>query len=268
MEDPRQPSTSPITARVDMGQWRQSMAGEAELSRFEKGGRSFFVIAATHFSDAAISILEEEIAPEVTDSLEWMFLIEGSQSQAAMRIGGEARIATDMAVARGIPVFDPIFDTYDRNVIEYLLQTSGRGLDRGVVFATRGLAIQQLFQDGAHGRLSQAQLDEKAARHWKMTPSEFKSYFKKSAQIVRTDEQRVRADSRRTNELILGAANMVCAQVLDYYLRQNPQSNKVLMYIGRLHREMLDIDLGSLAKEERLSDDKIKKMVSDRDRLG
>jgi hypothetical protein len=97
-------------------QWKQELGGEASLTRIERGGRQFIVVAAEHFSEQAARFFQEDIKREITNPEEWYFLVEGKDSGIH-----ECEIAKRIAEEKKIPIEDPFFHPFQAEVIELYL---------------------------------------------------------------------------------------------------------------------------------------------------
>lgn len=231
-----------------INQWAAELSGEATLEQIEKSGRTFWVVSADHFSKKAGDFFEKDIAPQVTDPSEWLFAIEGLTSGAH-----EAQIALNIAYEHQTAVTDPVIDPFSPSLIKYFLKTElGKGSSQEEVIEILAAILQQETGiDDLHH----------LAAVFNTTPDNIDDYLALSHQHQIKSPQEYKAKAGAFWRKILEVSNVVSAQVFDYDLRAKPNAKKVAVYLGRNHREIVDLDPGKIPSELRLNDDEIRELL-------
>lgn len=230
--------------------WRSELSGAASLQRINHQGRNLRVVSGEHYSQKAADFFQKDIAPEITNPSDWIFLIEGKDTATH-----EIKIAEDIANEKNIPVVDPIITPFEPEVINrYLASGQTPNLSREVVIGILGAKLikircQEEIEDIAlilNTNSKELSLDIALAMFkLEENPDIFKTLSSNLTKI----------------------SNTISAQVFDYYLREYPDRKNVAVYLGAAHEEIVTGDLSKLPKEMRLTDDKIKQILDNRKRV-
>lgn len=232
-------------------QWRQELSGEAALTRVDRQGHSLRVVAAEHFSQKAADFFQRDIAEEIRDPSQWLFLIEGEDRDIH-----EIGVATAIAKQKNIPIKDPIFHPFQTGVIELYLASEPKTLPREVVIGH--LAAQLVKVRGIEA------LKEVAAFLGVRSSDELVVDMMFANDERSKDPDAYAKSSQKMQADLLNISNIVSAQALDYYLRQYKGRPNVALYLGKAHEGIATLDLKSIPKGLRFNDEKIRTMIQER----
>jgi hypothetical protein len=253
-ENPIEAAKPPKSERGNRHQLERELGGEASLTKIERGGRQFFVVAAEHFSERAARFFQEDIQREITNPEEWYFLVEGRDSGIH-----ECEIAKRIAEEKKIPIEDPVFHPFQAEVIElYLVSDKARKISREIL-------IGQLAATLANAR-GTSDLEEVATVLGVASSQELYLNMVLAAAEKDKDPEGYSASSKQMFDDLIGISNLVSAQVLDYFLRQNPTRKRVALYLGKAHEGIVGMDLSQIPDNLKFSDDQIKKLLDRRER--
>ena len=114
----------------NLNEWKAKLDGEASFSKIRKDEKTLFVVSAEHFSLKAAQYFQREIAPEIDNPEEWYFLIEGKGTGVY-----EVEVIEEIAREKGVPMDDPIFSPFNKEVIRLYLDRVGNveGIARATV---------------------------------------------------------------------------------------------------------------------------------------
>jgi hypothetical protein len=253
-ENPIEAAKPPKNERGNIHQWEQELGGEASLTRIEKGGRRFIVIAAEHFSERAAKFFQEDIKSEITDPNEWYFLVEGRDSGIH-----ECETAKRIAEEKKIPIEDPVFSPFQAEVIELYLASDKAGK------ISREILIGQLAGTLANAR-GTSDLEEVATILGVASSQELYLNMVLAAAEKGRDPEGYSARSKQMFDDLTEISNLVSAQVLDYFLRQNPARKHVALYLGKVHEGIVGMDLSQIPENLKFSDDQIRELLNRRER--
>jgi len=235
--------------RDDVDPRKTHLDGKASLSHIEKGGKSFTIIAAEHSSNQAAQYFQKDIAGTIVNPDDWYFLVEGKDTNLY-----ECRVAKALAVERGIPIDDPILHPFQPDVIKYYL-ASGQ---------TNNVAKEILIGQLAGLLAKEAgNSDLKAIANFLNVANEQELliYMIQAAAQKVKDPDGYAARFKQTLEDLIKISNLVSAQVLEYYLRHNPNMKNVVVYLGKAHEEIVEMDTTQIPEALKLSDKQIKSLI-------
>lgn len=224
--------------------WEKSLDGEATLTRAKRMGRNLRVIAAEHFSDKATNFFSQVIAKEIHNPNQWLFLIEGKGYDVH-----EIKVAEELAKKNDIPVEDPVINPFTKSVIENFLQTQeGRMIGREAVIALMCLSFTSARASDDTGELSTVL----GISEEELSNSIHSTYLKyQSSPNLAREAQSI------VFEGCLNISNIISAQVLDFFLRENTSRTNVAIYLGKDHEQIVGIDVSTIPEEMRLNDEQI-----------
>lgn len=253
-ENPQEAVKPPRNERGNKNQWEKELGGEASLSQIERGGKSLTIVAAEHFSKQAAKYFQEKIPVEIVNPEDWYFLIEGKDSGIH-----ECEVAKRVAEERKIPIDDPVFHPFQTEVIEqYLASDRARRVPREIL-------IGQLAGTLANAR-GTSDLEEVATILGVASSQELYLNIILAAAEKSKDPEGYAARSKQMFDDLTHISNVISAQVLDYYLRHNPNRKHVALYLGKAHEEIARMDISQIPETMRLSDDQIKDLLDRREK--
>jgi len=252
--NPIEAAKSSKSERENIHQWERELGGEASLTKIERGGRQFIVVAAEHFSERAARFFQEDIKREITNPEEWYFLVEGRDSGIH-----ECEIAKRIAEEKKIPIEDPVFHPSQAEVIElYLASDKAKKISREIL-------IGQLAANLVNAR-GTSDLEEVATVLGVASSQELYLNMALAAAEKGKDPEGYSARVKQMYDDLLEISNLVSAQVLDYFLRQNPTRKRVALYLGKDHEQIVRMDLSQIPENLKFSDDQIKELLDRRER--
>lgn len=251
-ENPQETIKPSKNERGNKNQWEKELGGKASLSQIERGGRSFTIVAAEHFSKQAAEYFREKIVAEIVNPEDWYFLIEGKDSGLH-----ECEVAKRVAEERKVPIDDPVFHPFQAEVIEQYLASDRAGR------VPREILIGQLAGTLANAR-GTSDLEEVATILGVANSQEL--YFNMVLAVAEKDKdpESYVARSKQMFDDLKNISNKISAQVLDYYLRHNPDRKQVALYLGKMHEEIVRMDLSQIPETMRFSDNQIKDLLDRR----
>lgn len=247
---------SPGEKRLEQGnlkQWRQELSGEATLTRINRHGHHLWLVAAEHFSQKAADFFQREIAEEIKDQSQWLFLIEGKDSGVH-----ETVIASDIAKQKNIPIENPIFDQINPAVIELYLNSKEAGT------LSKEIVVGQLAADVA-GASGTTDLEEVAKILGVRSSSEVMLNIMSANAEKTIDPDRYLESSRKMRDDLEEISNIVSAQMLDYFLRLYNNRPNVAVYLGKAHEGIATPNFESIPERLRFNDDQIQTMLKERE---
>lgn len=87
-----------------------------------------------------------------------------------------------------------------------------------------------------------------------------------AAEEKNKDPEGYSARIKQMEDDLLRISNVVSAQILDYYLRQNPERKNIALYIGKEHKPMVEMDILQIPEDLKLTDGQIKNLLEKRER--
>lgn len=238
----------PFSDKGNATQWSQKLDGEATLTKLVRTDKNIRIVAAEHFSKKAADFFQQDIAKEITDPSTWIFFIEGKDSGIY-----ECEVAKKLAQERKIPIVNPIAHPYQKEIIGlYLTSVTDKSMKNESVM---GQLAAQIFNARGTNNF------EEVASFLEINPLELHASVLLAVGEKDKDPVSYTAKSKEMNDSLTRISNLVSAQVLDYYLRQYPERSNVAVYLGKLHEEIVNLDLSSIPERLRFSDEKIKEMI-------
>lgn len=253
-EKPIEDFKTPNTERGNKQQWEQELGGRASLTKIERGGKLLRVVAAEHFSEQVVGFFQEDINGEILNPKEWYFLIEGKDTDVH-----ECEIARKIAEEKKIPIEDPVLDPFHPEVIRLYLASARAGkISREILIGQMGATLEN-----AKGTMD---LEEISAVLGVANSQELYSNIYLAAAEKNKDPEGYLVRSKQMFDDLTEISNLVSAQVLDYYLRQNPTRKHVALYLGISHEGIIKMDLSQIPDNLRFSDQQIKDLLDRRER--
>lgn len=237
-------------------EWIGKLDGKTSLYEIEKDGRTFYIIAAEHFSEQAANYFKE-IEKKIVNPNEWYFLIEGKDSGIY-----ECEIAREIAERMGIPIDDPIFSPWNPEIIERFLALKERQQGNREEFERqRKILIAKLAAE----LLEIGRSGEEVCTILNVEVNELIEILRFAVGEKEKDSQAYENLIEAIKNELFKFSNLISAQVLDYYLRQHPERKYVILYLGLLHQEIPEIDPSQIPEELKLKDDEIENLISSRE---
>lgn len=251
------PTEATKPARKESGnkhQWEQELGGEASLTRIERGGKNLVIVTAAHFSEQAAQYFQEDVSRQITNPEDWYFLVEGKNSGIH-----ECETARKIAEEKKIPIDDPVFHPFQAEVIELYLASDRAGK------IPREILIGQLAATLANAR-GTSDLEEVAIVFGAASSQELYLNMVLAAAEKDIDPEEYSVRSKQMFDDLAEISNVVSAQVLDHYLRQNPTRRHVALYLGKDHEGIVEIDLSQIPDNLKFSDGQIKELLDKREK--
>ncbi len=233
--------------------WAEKLDGEAKLTKFPHMGRNVWLVSGEHFSKKAGEYFEKDIASEIQNPSEWLFLIEAPNSGVY-----EIEIAKKIAEQKKIPIHNPIFDPYQAEIIELFLSSEkGKKIPKEIVAGQ--LAANLMLARGTTDLKEIAQaLDVGRSEKDLLTCIAVAAFEElRDANAYQDYQVRIRGG-------LMAISNIVSRQILDYYLKQNPKRKKVAVNIGEGHDSLFKINIEKLPQSLKFSNKQIEDLLAKR----
>lgn len=237
------------------------MKGHCTLEIKERNGKILKTLSGEHFSEEAIRLLNQEIIPEVKDNNDWLFLVEGGE--AITYVGnatGEVPFAVNFAEQNKIPVRDPIVTPYDLEVIELYVKTNNdpdTSYERII-----GSLVLQSMKDMESNRIEKVM--EPIAAIYDMSADRLLYCLQEALSKIEENLSDQFWDwEKNLRDKLLDTSNVISIQILDYYLRSF-DANNVLLYCGKAHKPMIEIEQSQIPSFLKLTDLDIEHIASER----
>lgn len=220
---------------------------KAEVSRLERvrrGERTFHVVLGDHGHPSALALLDQVFRDSRAGSRPPLFLVEGHKLAwpECMRAAQEAQ-------ARGAQVHDPVIGYSNPEILDSLAHNP-----RVSPIAKEAQLTNDQLRTLAFGEVEKSILAVNGAC---MRPATAALMGLEDGPFIALVDESLRLRDglvelggrdfalrirRALAEVILEETNIWSAQLMDLRLRQHPESNEVLLMIGRGHRPMLELD--------------------------